>query len=57
MNRVTVSLVAYGPYILDFECGANNFIDVVQIVLSRLERLGYDVANYPMGKNLFINVR
>lgn len=57
MNRVTVSLIPYGPYVLDFKSGANNFIDVVQSVLDRLARLGYDVSEYPMGKGLFINVR
>lgn len=57
MNRVTVSLVAYGPYVLDFRCGANNYIDVVQIALSRLARMGYDTSKHPMGKGLFINVR
>lgn len=52
MNRVTVSLVPFGPYVLDFRCGADDFLSIVNIVKERLTRMGYD-ASVP----LYVNVR
>ena len=57
MNRVTVSLVAYGPLVLDFQSGANSFLSNVLIAVEKLNALGYDVSINDMGKSFFINVR
>ena len=56
MNRVTVSLVPYGPYVLDYKSGANDFLSNVLIAIERLEALGYSFDVNDMGKSFFINV-
>ena len=52
MNRVTVSLVPCGPYVLDFRTGINDFIGIVNAVRERLVRMGYG-----HGTEIYVNVR
>lgn len=52
MNRVTVSLVPFGPYVLDFRTGVNDYIGVINAVRERLVRMGYDHDT-----KIYVNVR
>lgn len=52
MNRVTVSLVPFGPYVLDFRTGIDDYIGVINAVRERLVRLGYDYDT-----PIYVNVR
>ena len=52
MNRVTVSLVPFGPYVLDFRTSIDDFIGIVNAVRERLVRMGYD-----HGTEIYVNVR
>ena len=52
MNRVTVSLVPFGPYVLDFRTSIDDFIGIVNAVRERLVRLGYGHDT-----QIYVNVR
>lgn len=52
MNRVTVSLVPFGPYVLDFRTGIDDYIGVINSVRERLVRLGYAYDT-----KIYVNVR
>ena len=57
MNRVTVSLIPYGPYVLDYKSGMCNYIDNVILAVDKLNDLGYSFTLNDMGKSFFVNVR
>ena len=56
MNTVTISLEAYGPKVLTFQSGANDFLSNVLIALEKLEAMGYSFCLDDMGRRFFINV-
>jgi hypothetical protein len=57
MNTVNVCLVAYGPYVLTFQSGANDFLTNVLIAIEKLEGMGHSFTVNDMGHRFFINVR
>jgi len=57
MNTVRISLEAYGPEVLTFKSGANDFLSNVLIAIEKLEAMGYSFCLDDMGRRFFINVR